>query len=171
MIFSRKANPPQHPPLLMNNIVLTETDTHKHLGLTLSNTCTWSNHIQTITTKAWTRLNLLRALKFRVSRKSLEQMYISFVRPLLEYCDSVWDNASVDSKKQLDAVHTEAARIITGATKLCSIEKLLSDLGWESLQNRRNKHKLIIFYKIINGLTPNYLLDLVPPNLLQPTER
>ena len=88
MIFSRKANPAQHPPLLMNNIILTETDTHKHLGLTLSNTCTWSNHIQAMTT-----------LKFRVSRKSLEQMYISFVRPLLEYCDSVWDNASVDSKK------------------------------------------------------------------------
>ena len=52
MIFSRKTNPPQHPPLLMNNIILTETDTHKHLGLTLSNTCTWSNHIQAITTKA-----------------------------------------------------------------------------------------------------------------------
>ena len=45
MIFSWKANPPQHPSLLMNNIILTETDTHKHLGLTLSNTCTWSNHI------------------------------------------------------------------------------------------------------------------------------
>ena len=27
----------------------------------------------------------------KVSRKSLEKMYISFVRPLLEYSDSVWD--------------------------------------------------------------------------------
>ena len=89
MIFSRKLHRPHHPPLLMNNTMLTETDTHRHLGLTLSNTCTWSEHIQTITTKAWARLNLLRTLKFRVSRKSLEKMYISFVRPLLEYCDSV----------------------------------------------------------------------------------
>ena len=79
--------------------MLTETDTHRHLGLTLSNTCTWSEHIQTITTKAWERLNLLRTLKFRVSRKSLEKMYISFVRPLLEYCDSVWDNATTETKK------------------------------------------------------------------------
>ena len=60
-------------------------------------------------------------------------------------------------------MHIEVAGIITHATKLCSIEKLLSDLGLESLQNRRNKHKLIIFCKIINGPTPNYLLDLVPP--------
>ena len=133
MIFSRKLHRPHHPPLLMNNTMLTETDTHRHLGLTLSNTCTWSEHIQTITTKAWARLNLLRTLKFRVSRKSLEKMYISFVRPLLEYCDSVWDNATTESKKQLDAIHIEAARIITGATKLCSISLLLSDLGWESL--------------------------------------
>ena len=76
-------------------------------------------------------------------------MFISFVRLLLEYCDSVWDDTTTESKKQLDAIHIETARIITGATKLCSISLLLSDLGWESLQDRRNKHILIIFYKII----------------------
>ena len=33
----------------------------------------------------------------------------------------------------------------------------------ETLQERRSKHKLIIFYKILNGLTPEYLSDLMPP--------
>ena len=55
-----------------------------------------------------------------------------------------------------------------GATKLCSTEKLFAELGWESLQERRTKHKLIIFYKIINGLTPRYLTDLISP-LVQET--
>ena len=95
-------------------------------------------------------------------------MYISFIRPLFEYSDSVWDNCSNETKKQLDAIHIEAGRLITGATKLCSTEKLLAELGWESLQERRTKHKLIIFYKIINGLTPRYLTDLIPP-LVQET--
>ena len=90
-------------------------------------------------------------------------MYISFIRPLLEYSDSVWDNCSNETKKQLDAIHIEAGRIITDATKLCSTEKLFAELGWESLQERRTKHKLIIFYKIINDLTPIYITDLVPP--------
>ena len=70
MLFSHKLH---RPPLLMNNTLLTETDTHRFLGLTLSTTFTWSEHIQTITTKALARLNLLRTLKFRVSRKSLEK--------------------------------------------------------------------------------------------------
>ena len=168
MIISRKANPPQHPPLFMDDVILTESDTHKHLGITFSASCTWSNHIQNITRKAMTRLNLMRTLKFKVSRTALERIYISFIRPLLEYSDSVWDNCSNEAKKQLDSIHIEAARIITGATKLCSINKLFVDIGWDSLQNRRNKHKLVIFYKIMNGLTPDYLSGCVPP-LVQDT--
>ena len=68
----------------------------------------------------------------------------------------------------MEAIHTEAARIIVGATKLCSIEKLFTDLGWETLQSRRNKHKLVLLYKILHGLAPDYLSELVPP-LVQET--
>ena len=165
MVVSRKVNKPIHPPLFMNNVQINETQSHKHLGVTFSSTCLWTDHIENICEKAWVRLNLMRALKFRISRKSLEQMYISFIRPLLEYCDSVWDNSSTETKKKLETIHIEAARTITGATKLCSIDKLLVELGWETLQSRRDKHKLVIFYKIMNGLTPDYLRDLVPPQV------
>ena len=46
---------------------------------------------------------------------------------------------------------------------MCSIDKLFIELGWESLQTRINKHKLVTFYKIMHGLAPNYLSDLLPP--------
>ena len=90
-------------------------------------------------------------------------MYFAYIRPLLEYSDVVWDNCTLESKKLPDAVHVEAARIVTGATKLWSIERLFMKLGWESLQSRRNKHKLTTFYKIMHGLAPTYLSDLIPP--------
>ena len=129
MVVSRKVNKPIHPPLFMNNVQINETQSHIHLGVTFSSTCLWTDHIENICEKAWVRLNLMRALKFRISRKSLEQMYISFIRPLLEYCDSVWDNSSTKTKKKLETIHIEAARTITGATKLCSIDNLLVELG------------------------------------------
>ena len=135
--------------------MIKNTSFHKHLGLTFSNTGSWDEHVKSISEKSWSRLNLLKALKFRVSRKSLEKIYFAYIRPLLEYSDTVWDNCSSESKKLLDAVHVEAARIVTGATKLCSIDKLFIELGWESLQTRRNKHKLVTFYKIMHGLAPN----------------
>ena len=72
---------------------------------------------------------MLRGLKFKLKRFSLEKIYFSFIKPLLEYRDSVWDNLGQENVKLLESVHTEAARIITGATKLCNIERLLADLG------------------------------------------
>lgn len=156
-----------HPPLKMNNIIISETPSHKHLGITFSNTCNWTEHIERISQSAWTRLNLLRALKFKISRKALEKIYITFIRPLLEYSDAVWDNCSTECKTQLDSIHNEAARIVSGATKLCSIQRMFAELGWETLQERRNKHKLVIFYKIINGLAPNYLSELLPPLVME----
>ena len=129
VIFSRESNPVVHPSLFMHDTMINETTNHKHLGLVLSNNCSWTEHINSISDKAWARLNLMRTLKFRVSRRSLEKMYISYVRPFIEYSDSVWDNCSTESKNQLESIHIEAARVITGATKLCSIEKLFADLG------------------------------------------
>jgi hypothetical protein len=39
------------------------------------------------------------------------------------------------------------------------------ELGWEPLEARRDKHKLILFYKIVNGIAPQYMYDLIIPFL------
>ena len=89
-------------------------------------------------------------------------MYVSFIRPTLEYSGVVWDNCDDQDKKLLENIQIEAMRIVTGATKLCSISKLYQDTGWETLEARRRKQKLIIFFKMIHGLCPDYLNELVP---------
>ena len=53
--------------------------------------------------------------------------------------------------------------IVTGATKLVSLQELYNETGWESLEVRRKKHKLILYYKMCNDLLPIYLSSLVPP--------
>ena len=54
------------------------------------------------------------------------------------------------------------ARIVTGATKLVSLNSLYKEIGWDKLEKRREYHKLIQFFKMIKGLTPEYLSDLIP---------
>ena len=39
------------------------------------------------------------------------------------------------------------------------------EINWEPLQDRRDKHQLILFYKMQNSLTPQYLTDLVPQHV------
>ena len=53
LLITRKLNRPIHPPLLMENQQITETDSHKHLGIHLSTDCTWHKHIDFVKEKAW----------------------------------------------------------------------------------------------------------------------
>ena len=107
----------------------------------------------------------MRKLKFVLDRKSLQTIYISFIRPVLEYADVVWNNCTQYEANELEKIQNEAARIVTGATKLASIHALFSDVGWESLSSRRENHKLILYYKMQNYLVPDYLSSLVPPTV------
>jgi hypothetical protein len=45
----------------------------------------------------------------------------------------------------------ESARIVTGLRKGTSRVKLYGELGWDSLQNRRKKQKLILMSKALQG--------------------
>ena len=94
ILISRKANKHFHPPLKMNDEPIKEVSSHKHLGIFFSNDGTWHQHIDYLTSKAWTRLNIMRKLKFILDRQSLEIIYTSFIRPVLEYADVVWDNCT-----------------------------------------------------------------------------
>ena len=117
----------------MNQKQIEEVNSHEHLGVVLSDDCTWHDHLDYIKCKAWNRINVMRKLKFKLDRKSLQIIYFTFIRPLLEYADVVWDNCSQYEVNELEKIQNEAARIVTGATKLVSINSLLLDVGWESV--------------------------------------
>ena len=65
--------------------------------------------------------------------------------------------------EKLESVQYSAALAVSGAWKGTSREKLYAELGWESLSSRRWSRRLILFYKFINNLTPEYTMDPIPP--------
>ena len=73
-------------------------------------------------------------LKYKISRESLINIYFSFIRPVLEYGDVVWDNCTEEQSKLLESVQIEAARIITGLRRNSSVNHLYKELGWETLK-------------------------------------
>ena len=101
LLIPHKLNSPVHPPLFMENHQISEADSHKHLGFYFSHDCTWHQHINHITVKAWARITIVRKLKFKLYRKSLETIYTAFIRPLIEYGDIIWDNCSQYEKEEL----------------------------------------------------------------------
>ena len=60
-------------------------------------------------------------------------MYFSFVRPILEYADIIWDNITEYLVNKIESIQLEAARIVTGGNRLAPRYLLYKETGWEQL--------------------------------------
>ena len=85
LTISNKKDFNKNPPIVMNHIPIEEVQSYKYLGLIFTRNLRWNNHVDKVATNAQKRLNAMMPLKFKISRKSLEIMYKSFIMPVLEY--------------------------------------------------------------------------------------
>ena len=160
--FSTKRVKVDHPPLKFGGTTLEQVQSHKHLGIVLSADCKWKQHVDHICSKAGKALNALRKLKYILDRRTLEQMYDSYIQPLLDYGDTIWCGITQTDQCKIEAIHLEAARIITGAPRGTSHSELYTELFWKPLWHRQKWHVSIQLYKMIKHLTPPYLSNMVP---------
>ena len=159
------------PQLYFDNIPVNFVESHKHLGLTLGHDGKWHDHIYNVLKSASKVLGIMRSLKFKVSRKSLNTIYVTHLRPIIEYACVVWDGCALYEKELLDKIQHEAARIVSGLTRSVSLSNLYNEVKWPSLDIRRQYIKLINMYKIHNGHSPTYLANLLPPTVQQQSSR
>ena len=162
MTVSRKKKKTKHPDLRMSDITLEEVDKFKHLGVQLTPSLSWNEHIDSIVTKANQTLNILNALRHKLDRGSLETLYFAYVRSKLEYACVTWDNCSKQCKDLVESVQYRAAQIVSGGINRTSHKIIYQELGWETLDERRRKLRLKLFFKMITGISPSYLSDLLP---------
>lgn len=154
-----------NPELIFDNTVINFVENHKHLGLTLSSNGQWSTHINNILQSASKAINIMKKLKFTLTKTALNQIYLSYVRPILEYASIVWDGCTQQEVNSLEKLQNEAARIVTGLTRSVTLQNLYLECGWESLKSRREKQKYCFMYKVCNNTAPSYINDLIPPQI------
>ena len=76
----------------------------------------------------------------------------TLVRPQLEYCAAVWSPYQQNHIRTLEMVQRRAARFVCHLYGQQSVTAMLSQLQWEELAQRRLKARVIMCYKITNGL-------------------
>ena len=91
IIFSRKKNATTHPPLFFNNSEIKLSSNQKHLELTLDSKLSFNEHINDKIHQANKGVGLLRKLQTFLPRNSLLTIYKSFIRPLLDYADVIYN--------------------------------------------------------------------------------
>ncbi|KAI8485491.1 male genitalia morphogenesis [Branchiostoma belcheri] len=151
--FSR--NIPVPPPLSLGGELVPVTTTAKGLGFTFDSTLSWQAHVKSAVSKASSRLHYLRLLtKQGMSVADLVQVYLSLIRPILEYGHVLLVGCSDELSTSMERVQKRAVRIISLGGKR-TVPKL------PSLKERREAAALKLFTAMIKPEHP--LHDLVPP--------
>ena len=163
MVISRKRAPtaPDHQaPLLLHNLVLSRVCTFKYLGVLLAEDLAWTPHVHAVCSKARQVLGLLYRRFYNYSNvDTLVQLYVSMVRPHLEYACPVWAPHTAKDIQELERVQRFAGRMATHNWN-SSYSELQSIVNLPTLERRRLELKLGHLFKIVHNLCffPNNII-------------
>ena len=139
---------------------LERAKTYNYLGIDLDENLSWDSHIDNIVKKVSAGLGAIRRVRSLVPRETLIMIYKALVQPYFDYCSSVWGSIGVCQSERLQKLQNRAARLITFSDLNIRSSTLLSDLGWDSLEQRRSKQLAVILFKIFHNLAPTRLNNL-----------
>ncbi len=150
--------------LKIKNEPLDVVQSVKYLGVQVDRHLDWSDHTKAVTAKVSRAIGFLKYARPFIPFKTLKALYTSIVEPHFRYCCSVWGCCGSTQITKLQKLQNRAARIVTNSSYYSSGLKLVSQLGWKTIETLINEELQIMVYKSINGQAPQYLCDLLTKN-------
>jgi hypothetical protein len=147
----------------LNNVLLEEVQECRLLGLTISNHLTWYQNTENIVKRANTRMLILQKLyEFNLPIEEMVNIYILFIRSVVEYCCVVWHSSITEEEnRNIERVQKIALRIILN-DDYSDYSSALELSGLETLRNRRTQLSYNFAKKCIKSEKSS---DLFPVNV------
>ena len=111
----------------------------------------YNAHIDDICLKANRLLGMVFKLFSSRSRDFLVRIYLTYIRPRLEYASIIWNPSGVGLSKQLENVQRRFTRKLFGDIQL-SYEDRLNSLAIPTLSSRRKSADFIFAFKLLHNL-------------------
>ena len=103
----------QHPEYFVSNSPISTYTSHKDLGILMTSSLSWSEHIALITSKAYKKLGLLRrTFCSRNTSCAKRSLYLSLVRSNLLFDSQVWRPSLLKDIKALENIQHCATKFI-----------------------------------------------------------
>ena len=122
------------------------------LGTSIRSDLRWDHHVFNVSKEAGKCLGLLKRCKKYFTPSDLRTIYVTYIRPIMEYNSNIWAGAS---KSALDFVD----RIQSRALKLIGV--IYSSIN--SLGHCRNVSCIVLFSKYYFENCSSGLSELIPP--------
>ncbi len=133
----------------------------KNLGVLFDSNLSFESHVSSICKTAFFHLKNISKLRPMLSTSNAEMLIHAFMTSRLDYCNALLGGCSACLINKLQLVQNAAARVLTRTRKYDHISPVLSTLHWLPIKHRIDFKILLITYKALNGLAPQYLSELL----------
>ena len=142
---------------------ITTSSTCKSLGVMLDNNMAMGTQIKSVCRSTLYHIRNISAIRPLLPESAAAQLVHSLVTSRLDYCNSLLYGVPGCKLKELQRVQNIAARVVTRTP--CSPENhitpVLKSLHWLPIKFRILFKILLLTYKCVYGLAPEYLSSLV----------
>ncbi len=133
----------------------------RNLGVLFDSNLSFDSHVSSICKTAFFHLKNISKLRPMLSTSNAEILIHEFMTSRLDYCNALLGGFSARLINKLQMVQNAAARVLTRTRKYDHISPVLSTLHWLPIKHRIDFKILLITYKALNGLAPQYLSELL----------
>uniref|UniRef100_A0A3Q1J4G7 Reverse transcriptase domain-containing protein n=2 Tax=Anabas testudineus TaxID=64144 RepID=A0A3Q1J4G7_ANATE len=155
----------------LDGLSVTSSATVKDLGVILDSSLSFEAHVDNITRTAFFHLRNIAKIRNILSLNDAEKLVHAFITSRLDYCNALLSGCSTRCINKLQLVQNAAARVLTRTRRYEHITPILSTLHWLPVKFRIDFKILLLTFKALNGLAPQYLRELLvsydPPRLLR----
>ena len=151
------SNTPSNYPIIFEDSEIPPLNSVNILGLQISSSLSWRDHIVQIAKSASKKLGVLFRCKQYFNSAQLFKLYTGFIRPCLEYCSHIWGSSPYTSL--LDRVESKVIRLISDPSLTSTLDPL-------SL--RHKVASLSLFYRYYFGHCSDELAACIPPPMARP---
>ena len=136
--------------VIIEDVAIRVVDGHKHLGVVLYSDLRWCNQVHSVTMKAKQCAGLLRHVCPQLSPAVAKPLYLSYVRPVMEYSSPLWSGAiSKEQLLTLERIQASVARRILRCNFSTPKAELFRILEWPTLQWRRAVASTLFLHGIL----------------------
>ena len=133
----------------------------KNLGSWFDSSLSMSSHVTKIASSCFYFIYNIRRIRKYLTQNACETLVNALVTSRLDYCNSLLYGHLPTLLARLQRVHNSATRLIYNTSRFSPTTPLLYQLQWLSVKYRNIFKILIITYKAINSLAPDYIKELI----------
>ena len=145
----------------IGGVDITPSGTARNLGVTFDDSCAMSTHVTNICRSASFAIWKCAKIRNILNETSAIKLIHAFVTSRLDYCNSLLFGLPLHQIRKLQLLQNSAARLITRTKKRDHITPILRELHWLPIQLRIEFKINCFTFKIIHGMAPNYLAELL----------